>query len=695
MTHFLALALSCFLFSTIQSIRVSPGDSIAAAIISSRLEPTHTVTLASGTHYLPATLTFTSADSGLTLTGAPGAILDGGVVLPPFTPQSTGIWSTPLPAPLKSSKGGLSTLYVNGERRLRARAPNAEGGPPWAFPALFGDAATLHALGPLQPCTKPSFGTCPTIDTTGFFANSSEVGWPRTSTTDAHLEGALIAVAAGWLWNWARVKGFDAGTSTLTFQQPIRDPVGGYGTGNNSVSGGRFFFEDAPGLLDAPGEFYVDALAGEVLYVPLPGETPGSVTAVMPNLVQLGTFSGTSPTTPASNITLEGVALQHFGEGGSEARLGYWAYTAGLAVGPHASNITLRNLTLSKGVGDGVGVVSDVTGLTLDRVAISDVGGKGVGPLGDLKVGERTVSGFLMGNSTVTHVGYVFTGGACAVNPVGAGAKVLNNDLSDTTYSGVSMQAPGGANRSGAPGLEIAYNRIHSFGGGGITSDLGGVYLSSASDKAPGSNWLAADVHHNWIWDGRSYPSGYGANGLYSDHGTSGVHFFSNIVASVGGRGGSLHCGKGIEFTGNLLYNVSQQAWTDSTANNGVLSSCNGDDVGNPGFAANVSGNIIVPGGTGNAWAPQDTTWQPPQCTVTGGRNVYHAPLGTSAMVFPGGRTMGEWQALTGGAEMESLEADPLLKDPDGGDFTVLPGSPAWALGWVAIDQSKIGVIEI
>lgn len=423
----------------LDEIHVAAGDSIAAAVVAARDSRSHAVVLGAGRHLLLAPLVLTAADSGLALRGEPGAVLDGGVALAPFTPRADGIWSAPLPPALKKSEGGLSALYVNGERRLRARAPNALGGPPWAFPALFGDAATLHVRAPLKPCSLPSFGTCPTVDNSGFFANLNEAGWPANATGAGALKGALVALAAGWLWNWARVAALDPTDGRLSFAAPLRDAVGAYGTTRDSPSGGRFFFEDARALLDAPGEFFVDTVADAVLYVPLPGETPATVTAVMPNLVSLAYIAGTEPA-PAANILLESVALQHFGEGGSEARLGYWAYTCAVCVGPFAANFTLRNVSISRGVANGVGIDSNVRGVLLDRIRISDVGGKGVGAINDLTAAERTVSGFLMANSTVSHVGYVFTGGACAVNPVGAGARVLNNDLSDTTYSGVAMQ---------------------------------------------------------------------------------------------------------------------------------------------------------------------------------------------------------------------------------------------------------------
>jgi len=48
-------------------------------------------------------------------------------------------------------------------------------------------------------------------------------------------------------------------------------------------------------------------------------------------------------------------------------------------------------------------------------------------------------------------------------------------------------------------------------------------------------------------------------------------------------------------------------------------------------------------------------------------------------MAFPGG-SLAQWVQLSG-ADEHSVEADPQLKDPIHGDFTVLPTSPAWALG--------------
>ena len=74
---------------------------------------------------------------------------------------------------------------------------------------------------------------------------------------------------------------------------------------------------------------------------------------------------------------------------------------------------------------------------------------------------------------------------------------------------------------------------------------------------------------------------------------------------------------------------------------------------------------------------------------TTADDNVYFALHGAPA-TFPLGLTLDAWRAASGN-DARSVLADPQLADPAAGDFTVLPGSPAWALGWAAIDTASVG----
>jgi len=46
------------------------------------------------------------------------------------------------------------------------------------------------------------------------------------------------------------------------------------------------------------------------------------------------------------------------------------------------------------------------------------------------------------------------------------------------------------------------------------------------------------------------------------------------------------------------------------------------------------------------------------------------------------------------GVDKNSLSVDPLFVDPENGDFTLKPDSPALKLGFVPIDISKAGLLK-
>ena len=690
------LLLALALAPASPELLVAPGQCLHAALAAARASGERTVTLLPGTHRLLATLQLTEADSGLTLRGAPGATLDGSVPLPPFTPRADGLWATALPPALlaNASREGLGQLFVNGQRRLRARAPNALGLPPYSFPALFGDAAMYHMAGPLQACTLPAFGACPPADSWGFLANASEA--PPAAW---RLQGAWLLIAQAWLMEWVHAASYNASSGRVALAEATRDPVGAYGAARGTPSGGRWLVEGVREALDAPGEFLADPAAQTLLYYPLPGEAPDALNATMPGLTTLVRVAGASSSARAENITLQDLTLAHFGEGGEAARAGYWSYAGGLEVGPHAAGALVLRVAVRSGGANGVGIAGDVQGVELQRISVRDVGGRGVGGLGSAAQGA-TVSAFTLANSTLARAGSIFLGGAALVGAVGMRVRVVHNDLSDSPYSGVTYQQPGGPARAApaTPVLDISYNRIAQLGQG-VLSDLGGVYLSSASDAAPATNWLAADVHHNVIANASCYGGGgYGANGVYSDHATSGLAARANALLRLGGRGLSLHCGYGLLAAGNLLYDIGAQAFGGG-GNEAAVSGCTGAQARAPGMAANVSGNIVATGprSAAAAYAPQDALWAPPEDALASDANVWWSSAGLPPLAFPGAGsgTLGSlaaWAARTGN-DRGSVAADPMLRDPEGGDFTVLPGSPAWALGWKELDLSSVGPV--
>ena len=671
------------------SLRVTPDTSLHAALASLRaLPPPRTLVLAPGVHRLAAPLLLAPADSGLTLRGEAGAVLSSGVPLN-FSRAEGGLWAAPLPPALLLGAADLSTLYVSGSRRLRAREPNALGAPPWSFASLFGDAATFAMAGPLLPCSQPAFGTCPAEDALGFFSATSGARAPNASWD---VRDAVVGVPQAWTLEHARVASYSGATGRVTLSSPLATPVGAFGTKPGTPCGGRWFLEGFRDALNAPGEYLVDALGKRVLYVPLPGEAsagPGSVAAEMPSLTSLWKVAGTQAA-PAVNVTLRDVQVQLWGDAPGARERYPGAYTAALHIGPFVEGLSVLNVSFTAGATNALCFSGGhVANTLLDRLTVRDIGGRAVeGCAADLSF---AVSGTVLSNSSISHVGYNYmSGGATAV--IGTGAAVLHNELYDFPLFGVAVGQAGGASRAAAPAVEVAFNHLHDFGGAQVLSDFGAVYISTNSDAKPATNWMAVDVHHNLIARAQSYS--YGANGLYSDHGTSGAAFHHNVVSSMGGRGLSPHAGNGISAVNNLFYNVSTQPFAGSAGADCVVSGPQGHA---PGFSATLRNNILAQplGGSPIIYTTKDAMWAPPQSTVTSDANVFFIAGSGAAAVFPSGEggsptDLAGWRAATA-QDARSVEADPLLAAPGAGDFRVLPASPAWGMGWQEIDLSTVG----
>jgi len=615
-------------------------------------------------------------------------VISGGVPIN-FTDAGGGLWVAPLPPALLNGTAELSTLYINGGRRLRAREPNALGLPPWSFSSLFGDAATFSMAGPLLPCDKPVFGTCPSEDAHGFFSSTSGARSPNASWGTA---GAIVGVPEAWTLEYARLGAYDGATGRVSFASAIQTPVGTFGTTPGTPCGGRWFLESFRDALNAPGEYFVDSK--QVLYMPLPSEVaegPDATVAEMPALSLLWSVAGTK-NAPVVGVTLRDVEVRMWGEKAG-AREGYpGSYTAALHVGPYATRTALLNVTIQAGATNAVCMAGNVTSTTLDHLFVHDIGGRAVeGCAATLSYSVRET---MISNCTVSHTCYNYmSGGAVAV--VGTEASFLHNELYDFPLMGVVVQQAGGPSQAQAPSAQVAFNYIHDFGGRDVLSDFGGIYINSNSDSLPRTNWLAVDVHHNLIRNAASY--GYGANGLYTDHGTSGAYLHHNVISGVGGRGLSPHSGLNITAVNNLFYNVSLQPFAGQMDANCVISGPQGNP---PGFSATLRNNLLVQPLKGGSppifYTTKDKIWAPPKFLVNSDANIFWAG-GVGGGIFPDGKS-GEtdlqgWQALTQ-QDMKSLEVDPQLAAPDLGNFTVLPGSPAWSLGWQAIDFSTLGPLS-
>jgi hypothetical protein len=657
------------------------------------------VLLQAGVHRLSAPLRVTAAHSHVTLRGpaepgSPPAVLDGGVQLPPFEPQPDGTWLTALPAANFTPQTTPTTLSVGGMRRQRARSPNAVAG--GGLAGQFGDAATYHAAGPLAACTAPAWGSCPTVDKSGFVYNASEAADPPLNP-DADVAGAFALVFASWTAEWVPLASFVQANSSLMFSQPAHTAVGTYGFAprGRSPAGGRFLLENSRDFLDAAGEWYATPLPdGRLWYMPMPGEAPEGTTAVAAALATIVHVKG-QPGAPVVGFSLTDVEVRNWGEWKPDARVGGDPSFLAAVMVDVAVNTTMARVALHAGASTGVAWGNDVSGLLLDRIAAFDAGGVGIGAL---YANNYNSTGIIVSNCTVHDVGNVYMAQPAGIALGGRDVAVLHNEVHSVAYAGIIGVQPGGpmprdgAPRDTPPVFHVAFNNVSNYGLG-VLNDFGGVYLAVYGDCWQSNEcWMPVDIHHNLVSHGASY--NYGANGFYSDQALSGVALHHNVLAAVGGTAIEAHCGFSNTGSNNVLFAPQVQA---AGSREGAFGGCNSAGFP-PGlnssylFTRNVVHLVATPWFSNGEWAPPNADYYTPADWWSDG-NVFFgaAPGAPMPLHYPNGtQGLPDWRAAWG-CDVTSVEADPQLANPAAGDFSLLPTSPAWALGWQAIDLSTVG----
>jgi len=71
---------------------------------------------------------------------------------------------------------------------------------------------------------------------------------------------------------------------------------------------------------------------------------------------------------------------------------------------------------------------------------------------------------------------------------------------------------------------------------------------------------------------------------------------------------------------------------------------------------------------------------------------IYQVGAAEPRVGWGGGMSFADWQAR--GFDKHSVYADPLFADPAKDDYALRPDSPAFKLGFVPIDVSKIGPVK-
>ncbi|RPK39507.1 right-handed parallel beta-helix repeat-containing protein [Streptomyces sp. NBC_01260] len=505
------------------------------------------VLLKDGTYKRDEPLRLGAADSGrngrtITWTAAPGAhpVLSGGQDITGWHRNADGTWSAGVPAGVTPRQ-----LFVDGRRATRAR-----GG---ACAASTCDATATGMTG----------ATATGID-----------HWQRP--TDAE---AVIRVR--WRNYHCRIAGVSG--DTMTFVQPCwtnsaggtdrTGPAWDSTTVDSTRYSGVAFFENAPELLDQPGEFVWDSKGRAVTYLPRKGENMRRAQTVTPHTEQLLVIDG------AHDVTVSGIGFAYAAYRQPGTDEGYAGMQAGLtltgATGPvdHAGRyytkpsaavtvrggrrVSIESSRFSHLGGAGAILEAGTKDSSLTRSAFTDLssGAVYVGdtePVPDASLaGERNTVAY----NTITRSGVEYTDSVGIWAGYEAGLSVDHNSLDHLPYSAISVGW--GWNQPEAQKSVLRDNKVT---GNRITDvmevaqqqhDGGAIYTQGAQ---PGTvlsgNYINRSAYGNTERDG---------NGIYLDEQSSHITVERNVITRIGYKWVSNWADYGIQ-------NTARGNWTDTAA---------------------------------------------------------------------------------------------------------------------------------
>jgi len=603
-----------------------------------------------GIYELESTLVFTPADSGQRWSAAAGAkpVFSGGRTLTGWvvtTHEGVPAWIMDLPD-VRKGDWYFTQLWVNGQRRERPRHPR-EGF--FRFTGVDG-----------APDTGFMWGTGP-----------DRAEYPEGSIKNfKNLGDVSLITYQLWFDTHHRIKSLNEKRLLAHFHTnslgSLRDESGDFA---------RFFLKNVGEELAEPGEWYLDRAAGRLTYLPLPGETPESVTVVAPRLQELVRIEG-SRTKAAADIIFENLGFEHNEWSRPKENSGTMQAAfdvPGAIILERAERCVFYGCEIAHIAGYGVEMLAGSHGNIVASSTIHDLGG------GAVKIGHE---------SLVVHedtIGVNFTppeywhrpmaatvadchlhdGGHVYPSSVGVFIgnsgqnRIQHNEIRHFAYTGISLGWSWFWEKTRTSDNRIESNHIHHINYNRVLSDNGGIYTLGVQ---AGTTLIGNHIHDIACYH-------YGGWGIYPDQGSSNMLIQDNLVHHVQYAGFAVHAARFLTVRNNIFAVMEK-------------------DMLAPGRTDMGRGQVFERNLT---WFDRDNlkpdvNWAP-SLVRTKNNLIWNA--GTGGVRWHQGslekeNAMGRW--------LDSLEADPLFADPRGADFSLREDSPAFGLGFRPFDWRKAGV---
>jgi hypothetical protein len=546
-------------------------------------------------------------------------------------------WVAQLPE-VQAGPWTFAALWVNGERRTRARMPNED---------------YFYTAGKAPPVTDPK---------TGQPASSAHVAFrfkPGDLRQFSRLDDAVVVVYQSWEVGHQRIASVDEAKRVVTFRSPLPWAFDHWG-GNV-----RYFVENVPEALDAPGEWYLDRTTGLLSYLPFPGEDLTRATIVAPVAKQLIVLNGKPAENQfVSHLKFENLRLEHTDwevppQGHAAAQAACDFPGAIEAVG--ARNCSVEGCELGHLGTYGVWLRFGCQDNRIARNEIHDLGAGGVrlGEQSDPRSESETAQRNTVDNNLIHDGGKIDPGAVGVWIGRTSHNRVSHNEICDLYYTGISVGWSWGYAPTSAHHNVVEFNHIHNIGRG-VLGDMGGIYCLGDSPGTVLRNNLVHDVydHHT------------GSLAIYTDEGSTGILIENNIGYGTTYANFHQHYGKE-----NIVRN---NIW--ALGKDYQLSRARQEEHVSFTFERNIvyfdNGKLLKGGWTNDRFVMD--------------RNLYWDTSRPDGDIQFGEATLAEWQAR--GHDRNSLIADPKFVNAAQFDFRLQPDSPAFQLGFVPIDAGQIGL---
>jgi len=625
---------------------------VRAALVADRRQ-SFRITLRSGRYPLDAPLRFDEKDSpadgyALTISGPAdaSAVIVGGRRATEWEAQPNGVYRTRLPAGVTPA-----ALFENGAHAMKARVPAT------GYSRVKAEVAAAN--------------------TTQFVYGDGDL----PAGLDAASAEVYVWSGDGYDWepDLIPVTGIDATSRTITLSQPAAYPI---------RAGDRYYVQGPRALLTQAGQFAVDAKDGFLYYRPRTGPIDRQEIWI-PTVPRIIDVRGGSPDTPARNIAFERLTLtvsdfvrqaRAFSPGRDNAAVHLES----------ATGVAIRSVKIQAVAGSGVVLRGSAQKNVVTGSLIEDVGVHGVWFQGPALGAPHVNTANEVSNVLIRRGGRIMGSGS-GIKLENSGENLLANDrISDMPRYGISLKA------------QAIYNMAPSYNGVAVTWDnhwdflhtranvIRGNDISSVltdSQDAGGIEMYGAGkgnvIENNRVHDlSTGIPTGE-ANGIYLDDGSDYNIVRNNIVFGITGARTTAAFVKGVynEVSNNIFINSGGGAALGSYR---LFEKSRHDHL-------TIARNIFYSAATPDIYWFRD--WSDDRISEARS-NVFFQAGGQYSVrfAFAGKRiSLDEWRS-TYGLDRDSVTADPLFVNAATGDYTVRAGSPALGLGFVNIDQTKIGL---